>query len=156
MKIEINSDHRHAAIILILTELYTKDYTDHLDYCNPSLGCWFFNDYSNYDELTENQKEILFGRAAKQLKDLNLIDYSDMCKHSCEIKYPRLTGQGELIMANLFKNESLNNFFQKNPIENGITKKIILEKIKEEGIEVLVKILSNGLKKCYSELINII
>lgn len=152
MTIKINSDHRHAAIILILTELYIEDYTGPL----ASLGGWFFDDYTNYDGLEENQKEKLFELATKQLKDLNLIDYSSMCNHTGEIRKPRLTGQGELILANLFGDESLDKFLKKDQKEKNTAKEIINQKIKEEGIEVFVKIVAEGLKSGYTGLISIL
>jgi hypothetical protein len=145
----VTSNHRHAAIILILTELYTKDYTKK----HSNTGGWLFDDYANYDGLNENQKEDLFGYAAKQLKDLALIDFGAICKHTGQITNPRLTGQGELILARLFENESLNNFFQLNPIDSTDTKKIIIEKIQEVGIDVVVKVLYEGLKEGYTGLL---
>lgn len=53
MQIQVNSDHKHAAIILILTELYTVDYTEK----NSTTGGWLFNEYENYNGLNESQKK---------------------------------------------------------------------------------------------------
>lgn len=152
MLIQINNNHRHAAIILILTELYTKDYTEKY----KTTGGWLFDDYVNYDELSEEQKENLFGYVAKQLKDLNLIDYGSMCKHTGQITNPRLTGQGELILAKLFNNESLSNFFALNPIESTKTKEMIIEKIQEVGIDLVVKVIYEGLKDSYTGLLDLL
>ena len=150
--ITVTSDHRHAAIILILTELYNVDYTEK----NSTTGGWLFNEYENYNGLNESQKNDLFRYVAQQLQELKLIEYKSISPHTGQIIEPRLTGQGELILAKLFKDESLNKFFQINPIEKSLTKKIILEKIKEEGIGVVVKVMSEGLKDGYTGLISML
>lgn len=143
----INRNHEHAAIIIILKELYLNIDLSEL---SPNL----FERYLNFEGLKEYDLIVLLNDVVDQLLDLDLISTgNNPIRQAARYSSPRLTGQGKILLDKVFENSSLQKFLYDDMSVQKNMSGLICDKVVDEGPAIFVDVMFAGLKKVYSEIL---
>lgn len=129
---KLTRNHAHAAMIIVLTELY-------FDFRIPVLGPKMLQKYANFDELSYDDRIDLLNHVVNQLKDLKMLSTGNKpVIQVAQYANPQLSSNIISILDKIYKHDSFEKFLEINTNTSKDIKSVINKKIKDDGIDIFV------------------